>query len=56
MNTYNEIKKILLSEKDLDINTINSYLDIDYKTTINIIFDIFYDSITSCTYTKFISV
>lgn len=52
MNTYNEIKKILLSEKDLDINTINSYLDIDYKTTINIIFDIFYDSITSCTYTE----
>lgn len=52
MNTYNEIKKILLSEKDLDINTINSYLDIDYKTTINIIFDIFYDSITTCTYTE----
>lgn len=52
MNTYNEIKKILLSEKDLDMTTINSYLDIDYKTTINIIFDIFYDSITSCTYTE----
>lgn len=52
MNTYNEIKKILLSEKDLDMTTINSYLDIDYKTTINIIFDIFYDSITTCTYTE----
>lgn len=52
MNTYNEIKKILLSEKDLDMTTINSYLDIDYKTTINIIFDIFYDSIATCTYTE----
>lgn len=50
MNTYNEIKKILLSERDLDITTINNYLDIDYKSTINIIFDVFYDSISSCTY------
>ena len=50
MNTYNEIKKILLSERDLDITTINNYLNIDYKSTINIIFDVFYDSISSCTY------
>ena len=50
MNTYNEIKKILLSERDLDITTINKYLNIDYKSTINIIFDVFYDSISSCTY------
>ena len=42
MNTYNEIKKILLSERDLDITTINNYLNIDYKSTINIIFDVFF--------------
>ena len=44
-STYNEIKRILFSERELDINKINEYLDIDFKATINIIFDIFYDSI-----------
>ena len=41
-STYNEIKRILFSERELDINKINEYLDIDFKATINIIFDIFY--------------
>ena len=49
-STYNEIKRILFSERELDINKINEYLDIDFKATINIIFDIFYDSILISSY------
>ena len=36
--------------KNIDINKINEYLDIDFKATINIIFDIFYDSILISSY------
>lgn len=49
-STYNEIKCILFSEKKIDIDKIKEYLDIDFKTTINIIFDIFYDSMLISSY------
>lgn len=49
-STYNKLKSILLSEKEIDFNIVNNYLKEDYKETIDIIFKIFYDSITTCTY------
>ncbi len=49
-STYNEIKSILLSEKALDLDTINKYIESDIKNTFNIIFDIFYDSILISSY------
>ena len=47
---YNKLKSILLSEKEIDFNIVNNYLKEDYKETIDIIFKIFYDSISTCTY------
>ena len=49
-STYNKLKSILLSEKEIDFNIVNNYLKEDYKETIDIIFKIFYDSISTCTY------
>ena len=40
-STYNKLKSILLSEKEIDFNIVNNYLKEDYKETIDIIFKIF---------------
>lgn len=50
MDSESDIKRVLLFEGELDLEIINKWLEIDYKETINIIFEIFYDSIFNCTY------